>query len=137
MASEEPRVLVNDRDAIICERCVVAHSPLARMKGLLGSRELPEGDGLLLLPAPSVHTCFMRFPIDVVFLDWDLTVMDVVEGLKPWRAAGRRRARAVLELALGEARRRNIRPGDRLNLVDEKPGGPPVIFLPVPAGDAR
>jgi uncharacterized protein len=130
-------VLINDRHAIVCERCVVAHSPFTRMKGLLGSRELPAGEGLLLLPAPSVHTWFMRFPIDVVFLDWDLSVMDVVEGLRPWRAAGRRRARAVLELAVGEARRRNIRPGDRLKLVDEKPGGPAVIFLPVPAGDAR
>jgi uncharacterized membrane protein (UPF0127 family) len=134
MSSEEPRVLINDRDATVCERCIVAQRPFARMKGLLGSPELPAGDGLLLLPAPSVHTWFMRFPIDVVFLDWDLTVMDVVEGLKPWRAAGRRRARAVLELAPGEARRRNIRRGDRLKLVDEEPGGPAVIFVPMPAG---
>ena len=79
----------------------------------------------------------MRFPIDVVFLDWGLKVIDVVEGLRPWRAAGRRRARAVLELALGEARRRDVRAGDRLKLVDEEPAGPAVIFLPVAAGDER
>ena len=130
-------MLINDRHAIVCERCVVAQRPFTRMKGLLGSRELPAGDGLLLLPAPSVHTLFMRFPIDVVFLDWGLKVIDVVEGLRPWRAAGRRRARAVLELALGEARRRDVRAGDRLKLVDEEPAGPAVIFLPVAAGDER
>jgi uncharacterized protein len=133
MAPASPRVLINDRDATVCERCSVAQRPLARMKGLLGRRALPPGEGLLLLPAPSVHTWFMRFPIDVVFMDWDLTVMDVVEGLKPWRAAGRRRARAVLELAEGEARRRNLKPGDRLQLVDQEPAGPAVIFLPLQA----
>jgi uncharacterized protein len=133
MAPAGPRVLINDRDATVCEHCSVAQRPVARMKGLLGRRELPAGEGLLLLPAPSVHTWFMRFPIDVVFLDWDLTVTDVVEGLKPWRAAGSRRARAILELAEGEAQRRNVRRGDRLKLVDEEPAGPAVIFLPVPA----
>lgn len=101
---------------VVCERCVVADRPLARMRGLLRRRTLPSGEGLLLRPAASVHTLFMRFPIDVVFLDRDRRVLDVAPGLGPWKVAGRRRARAVLELAAGECERRGIGRGDRLDL---------------------
>jgi uncharacterized membrane protein (UPF0127 family) len=58
----------------------------------------------------------MRFPIDAVFVDRDLVVVGVATNLKPWRAAGRRGARGVLELAAGEAERRGLRPGDALVL---------------------
>ena len=63
---------------------------------------------------------FMRFAIDAVFLDRDLRVVDVIPNLRPWRIAGRRGARAVLELPAGEASRRGIRPGERLVLGEEK-----------------
>jgi uncharacterized membrane protein (UPF0127 family) len=92
----------------------VADTPLSRLKGLLGRKELASGEGLLLRPASSVHTFFMRFPIDVVFLDRELRVLALATNLKPWRAAARRRSRAVLELPAGESERRDIRPGDRL-----------------------
>lgn len=98
----------------VCERCVLADTALARMKGLLGRTALPSGEGILLRPASSVHTAFMRFPIDVVFLDRDGVVLKVVENLKPWRSAGARRAHAALELAAGEAARVAIAAGDRL-----------------------
>jgi uncharacterized membrane protein (UPF0127 family) len=86
------------------------------MRGLLGRRELPRGEGVLLRPATSVHTWFMRFPIDVVFLDRELQVQKIVTGLGPWRIAFGRGTRAVLELAAGECERRGLRPGDRLIL---------------------
>jgi uncharacterized protein len=100
-----------DSATVVCERCSVADNPLTRLKGLLGKRGLAQGEGLLIRPAGSVHTCFMRFPIDVVFLDRDLRVIDVVHELRPWRLAGRRGARAVLELPAGEGRQRRIKPG--------------------------
>ena len=56
----------------------------------------------------------MRFPIDAVFVERDLVVAAVAPELKPWRAAGRRGARAVLEVRAGECERRGIRPGDAL-----------------------
>jgi uncharacterized membrane protein (UPF0127 family) len=102
---------------VVCERCAIADRPHARLRGLLGRRELSPEEGLLIRPAPSIHTWFMRFAIDVVFLDADLRVLDVVPALSPWRMAARRGARAVLELASGEAARRAVRPGDRLELV--------------------
>jgi uncharacterized membrane protein (UPF0127 family) len=87
------------------------------MRGLLGRRALPSGEGLLLRPAGSVHTAFMRFPIDVVFLDTDGAVVGIAPELRPWRAAGRRGARAVLELPAGECERRGLRTGDRVEVV--------------------
>jgi uncharacterized protein len=101
---------------VVCERCVVADTPVSRARGLLGRAELPPGEGLLLRPASSIHMFFMRFPIDAVFLDRELAVVKVVPNLKPWRVAGARGAKAVLELAAGEAGRRGITPGDRLSL---------------------
>lgn len=84
------------------------------MRGLLGRRDLPHGEGILLRPAASVHTFFMRFAIDVVFLDENGLVLRVVPNLRPWRVAARRGASAVVELAAGESARRGIAPGDRL-----------------------
>ncbi|MGE5691809.1 MAG: DUF192 domain-containing protein [Pseudomonadota bacterium] len=101
---------------VVCERCTLAGHAPSRLRGLLGRDALPSGEGILLRPAGSVHTAFMRFPIDVVFLDRDLTVTAVVAALAPWRTAGRRGAKAVLELPAGEAARRGLGVGDRLEL---------------------
>jgi uncharacterized membrane protein (UPF0127 family) len=86
------------------------------MRGLLGRRGLQQGEGLLLQPAGSIHTFFMRFPIDVVFLDGDRRVMRVVPDVQPWRTAAVRKARFVLELAAGEAARVGMTPGSVLQL---------------------
>ena len=102
----------------LCEECVVADNPFARLRGLLGRRRLATGEGLLLRPSPSIHTWFMRFAIDVVFLDPELRVLRVAHAVKPWRFAGCRGARAVLELASGEATARGVVVGDRLELRD-------------------
>jgi uncharacterized protein len=98
----------------------LADRPLSRMRGLIGRSGLPAGEGLLLRPAPSIHTAFMRFPIDALFLDGDLRVLQVVEGLRPWRMASKRGARAVLELSAGESARRGVRVGDQLELRDRR-----------------
>jgi uncharacterized membrane protein (UPF0127 family)/CheY-like chemotaxis protein len=94
----------------------LADHPLARMRGLMGMRDLPAGEGLLLTPAPAIHTAFMRFPIDALFLDGNHRVVGLVERLRPWRVASKKSARAVLELSAGECARRGVRIGDRLEL---------------------
>jgi uncharacterized membrane protein (UPF0127 family) len=110
-------VTVTDaRHRVLCERCTIADRLLARLRGLLGRRQLPPGEGLLLRPAPSIHTCFMRFRIDAVFLDKNLRVLSVRSELRPWRIAFQHGARSVLELAAGEARRRGIQPGSQLRI---------------------
>jgi uncharacterized membrane protein (UPF0127 family) len=110
----EQRVVLTRERQVVCERCDVADNALTRMRGLLGRRTLPRGHGLLIEPTWSVHTWFMRFPIDVVFLDPDLTVLKIRTHMRPWRAAARFRARSVLELAAGECDRLRLEVGDRL-----------------------
>jgi uncharacterized protein len=110
--------LVRDGGGVVCERCRVAGNPIARAWGLLGRRSLAGGEGLLLPRTRAVHTHFMRFPIDVVFVDRDGLVVRLVSELRPWRAASCRRAHAVLELTAGECERRGLREGDRLTSSD-------------------
>jgi uncharacterized membrane protein (UPF0127 family) len=109
--------LANDDGTVVCERCLLAETPFARLRGLLGRSGLSSGEGLLLRPAASIHTAFMKFAIDVVFLDRDLRVVKVVPELVPWRTAACRGARAVLELPAGEASRRALRDGVSLTQV--------------------
>lgn len=87
------------------------------MRGLLGRRSLAADEGLLLRPASSIHTAFMRFAIDAVFLDREGAVLHVAHDLKPWRMAAMRRARTVLELPAGCTRGRGLEPGKKLTFV--------------------
>lgn len=100
----------------VCERCSVAENPLTRLRGLLGRSGLRPDEGLLIRPTFAIHTCFMRFPIDAVFLNRELVVVGVETDVRPWRVAARRGANAVLELAAGESKRRRIQPGERFRL---------------------
>jgi uncharacterized membrane protein (UPF0127 family) len=104
------------RGTVVCERCTLARTPWTRLRGLLGRRDLPPGDGLLLRRSNAIHMWFMRFAIDAVFLDRDDVVVRIVPSLAPWRMAAARRARSVLELAAGECERRGVVVGDQLAL---------------------
>jgi uncharacterized membrane protein (UPF0127 family) len=84
------------------------------MRGLLGRRTLPVDEGLLLRPAWSIHTAFMQFPIDVVFVDHDQVVIRIRHSLRPFKTASCRGAREVVELAAGECAKRGLDVGDRV-----------------------
>ena len=101
--------------SIVCTRCAIADSPTTRMRGLLGRHDLAEDEGMFFTRTGSIHTFFMRFPIDVVFCDRDLRVLEVVRELRPWRIASRRGAKVVVELPAGTAA---FEPGDQLLLGD-------------------
>src|ERR671923_1028777 len=116
MASREGRI--ESDGGVVCERCVVADSFRLRLRGLIGRKSVGSDEGLLLVGSPSIHTSFMRFPIDAVFLDRELGVIAVKESLKPWRVAGRRKAKHILELRSGEAARRGVGAGARLRLIE-------------------
>jgi uncharacterized membrane protein (UPF0127 family) len=102
--------------SVVCERCVIADNFFTRMRGLLGRRRLPDEECLLIRPAGSIHTFFMRFPIDAVFLDRELRVLAVSSDLRPWRTAGKRGARVVVEMAAGHASKRGVEVGEQLAL---------------------
>ncbi len=99
---------------IVCDRCEIADRVLARMRGLLGRDALAPGSGMLIDAAPSVHMFFMRFPIDVVFIDRDRKVVRIVQELRPWRVAGARKAVAALELPVGAVAEAGLEEGDVL-----------------------
>lgn len=113
-----PLCRVTTAGSLVCERCEIAERGLARMRGLIGRDGLEPGSGMLIDASPSVHMFFMRFPIDVVFLDRDRRVVRVVERLRPWRVAGARRAAAALELPAGAAAAAGVAVGDELIFED-------------------
>jgi uncharacterized membrane protein (UPF0127 family) len=104
---------------VVCPALSVADTAASRMKGLLGRRSLGEHEGLLLRPAGSIHTAFMHFPIDAVFLDADLRVLRVENSLRPWRIAAQRGAKAVVELPAGAAEGMGLAVGMTLELAED------------------
>ncbi len=73
------------QDSLIAKNILVADSFWLKLKGLMGKATLPKETAMFFKGCPSVHTFFMRFPIDVVFLDKNMIVTAVVENLRPWR----------------------------------------------------
>ncbi len=88
----------------------------ARRRGLLGRRSFDGSTALILSPCCAIHTAFMRFPIDVVFLDGEWRVLRMALEMPPWRAAIATGAVAVVELPSGSLRTREVAIGDRLCL---------------------
>ncbi len=87
----------------------------SRFRGWMGKKPLPQGTALLICPCSSIHTFFMREPIDVAFLDRSGRVLSVIEGLRPWRVSPWiRKAVAVLEMPAFGARISGIKEGEKL-----------------------
>lgn len=107
--------LVIERTGDVLARVELADTAPARRKGLLGRNALAPGTGLLIRPCASIHTWFMRFPIDVVFLGRTGQVLKIVGRLVPFRLAwGGWHARDTLELPAGAASRAGLQVGERL-----------------------
>lgn len=105
------------RGSTVAASTEVARSLFTRGRGLLGRKGLPKGGGLLIVPCNSIHSFFMQFPFDAVFLTRDLHVIHVIHEMQPWRVSPLvRRAHAVLELPPGAARAAGLEIGDRLEL---------------------
>lgn len=105
------------RDRLLAGRTLEARSTWARLRGLLGRAELPRGEALLLAPCNSIHTFFMKFPIDVLFLDREGRIVRAIPRLAPWRATRvYLRADRVLELYVGAIEESGSREGDRVVL---------------------
>ncbi|MFO7830375.1 MAG: DUF192 domain-containing protein [Desulfuromonadaceae bacterium] len=103
-----------DNSVVILPTVAKTSTVLERMRGLLGRPPLGSGEGLLLHRCNSVHTLFMRCPVDVVYLDRTYTVIKLVSALVPYRLSMAPRAVAVLELKAHEATRCDINVGMRL-----------------------
>ena len=100
---------------VIVRELRTADNFFTRAKGLLGTKELPEGHGLLIRPCNSVHMLWMSYAIDVVFLSKAMEVVRVIPELKPWRLSPVvKGAYQVLELPEGTISRTGLVPGNKL-----------------------
>ncbi len=114
-----PRVLNESNGNVVADEVRVADDIWSRFWGLMGRRSLPEGHALLLEPCSSIHTLFMRFAIDVIFLDRENRVVKVYPNVKPFRAVVGHRARKALEVAAGSAARAQVEEGNQLAIVTD------------------
>ncbi len=99
-------------DVELASALELADTPLSRMRGLLGRSGLHPGQGMRFEPGGAIHTHFMRFSIDVIFLDRDDRVLKLVHSLRPWRFARAGGTRAVVELPAGTLAKLEVHPGD-------------------------
>lgn len=94
-----------------------AKTPWSRLRGLLGTRRLEIDEGLWISPCNSIHTFFMNYPIDCVFLNRKMAVASLVPGVVPGRVVWPQRgAHSVVELAEGQIGRLRIELGDQLHV---------------------
>jgi len=105
------------RGTVLATRLEVADSGHTRNKGLLGRKGLDEGEGLWIVPCESVHTFFMQFPIDLVYLDRKNKVKKVRHSVAPWRLSACLSAHSILELPAGTIRSTLTQRGDTLELL--------------------
>ncbi len=87
-----------------------------RLKGLLGRGSLPQGNGMLIKHCLSIHTMFMRFAIDILYINAEFVVVKTVEALKPWRMSCCLTACAVIELPEGSIQKYKIQTGSELEV---------------------
>ena len=110
--------LETDDGRVVAPHVAVAGSVWSRFLGLMFRASLPEGHGLALRPCNSIHMFFMRFPLDVLFVDGDGRVVRVLNGIRPWRASTIvRGAKAAIELPAGTAARAGVTVGTTVHMV--------------------
>ena len=110
-------VLVNRQTSqTISSSVEVAATRRSRRRGLLGRAGMDPSEALILAPCCAIHTAFMRFAIDVIFVDARGRVLKIVRELPPWRLAMAPRAHAVIELAGGSLTSRTLKVGDAVDL---------------------
>jgi uncharacterized protein len=96
--------LETEGGVLVADHVDVADDLLSRARGLMFRPGLAPGHGLALRPCSSVHMFFMRFPLDVVFVDGEGRVVRILAGIRPWRASGIvRGAKTAIELPAGTA----------------------------------
>jgi uncharacterized membrane protein (UPF0127 family) len=118
-SKEQPQIRVDNvtRERTVVANCEIADNSWTRFKGLIGHAPLAEGEGLLIMPCSSIHSHFMGFPIDVLYVDKEQKVVGVDENLKPWRFGHFfKRVRFVVELPAGTAAATGTQVGDQLQV---------------------
>ena len=104
------------RGSLIGDRIELADTAATRRKGLLSRNRLAPGEGLWITPCPAVHSFFMRFALDLVYVDRRRRVRKIVQNFVPWRMSACFGAHSVLELPAGTLTRIPAAVGDQLEI---------------------
>lgn len=105
------------RQSVVAAEVRMADHYFSRLMGLMGKPSLPPQEGLWILPCSDIHSCFMRFEFDAIFVDKQNKVLHLVERMKPWRISKLvRGGRAVLELPAGTIAASGTEIGDIIEL---------------------
>lgn len=111
--------LVNESTgATVASQVELALDRATRRRGLLGRTALAPASAMVFSPCWMVHTAFMQFPIDVLFVDAQGVVVQVARDVAPWRAAMSVRAHVVIELPAGAASHCDVHVGDRMTFLE-------------------
>lgn len=110
------KLLNQTKNIVMAEEVIRAISFSERAIGLLGKSKLDSSKALWIYRCKDIHTFFMRFPIDVVFVDQNLKVTDVVKNVKPWRFVFRWKANSVFEFNGGSLSKATVEKGDQLHV---------------------
>lgn len=113
------KIINTTNNATLAANTAVADTLFKRMKGLLGRSEFPRGDAVVITPCNSIHTFFMRFAIDVLFVNKDNRILAAKSGLLPFRISPVYfKAKFVIELPAGVIQATQTLPGHLLSFVD-------------------
>lgn len=105
------------RQTVIATDVRMADNYFTRLAGLMGKPGLPPQTGLWIVPCNDIHSCFMRFEFDAIFVDKHNTVLYLIERMKPWRISKMvKGGRAVLELPGGTIEATGTQVGDQIEL---------------------
>lgn len=111
----EVSILNLTKNTIISERAKIADSFFTKFKGLMFKKEIKEEEALVLTETNSIHTFFMFFPIDVIFLNENFSVVKKIENLKPNLITSPfTKAKFVIELKSGKIKKTNTDIGDKI-----------------------
>ncbi len=108
----------SNTDEVILDDLLIADGIWSRFRGLQFRQALPDGTGLLLVPCHSIHTLFVRFPIDVISLDRQARILEVRRNVRPWKVfVPQQKPWAILEVSAGTI---DVEQGMRLELKNNK-----------------
>lgn len=123
------------RNVQLASKVEIAGSGASRSKGLLGRKSMPVGEALWIVPCEAVHTFWMQFALDLVFLDREFKVRKIRKNVPPWRMSACLTAHSVLEFSAGSLFDNLAQPGDQIELlpvseVDPEKANEAISFSP-------
>ena len=111
------KVINKTRQTILAENAAIAKTPLTRMIGLLNRKAFEPGEALIIRPCNSIHTFFMRFPIDVIFVDANNRIIKTISRMRPFRISGiYLNALFTIELPAGTLDKTSAQTGDYITI---------------------